>query len=253
MKQLIKKAFNAIGLGVISRNRLNELESNETLTLQLLERLSKEKLGEQSSYAQMHQDLFVLLETGFKQQGFFVEFGATNGVDLSNTYLLEKQYAWDGILAEPSKNWHEALRQNRGCKIESDCVWSETGKELDFHSSEIGEHSTVVECLNDKSSKTTEAEGEIYKVTTISLTDMLNKHQAPSFVDYLSIDTEGSEYEILKAFDYSRYKIGIIHVEHNYDAEKRQAIYQLLTEKGYQRRYTNFSKWDDWYYLPNTN
>jgi hypothetical protein len=50
-----------------------------------------------SSKAQLRQDIFVLNELNFKRDGYFVEFGATNGVDLSNTYLLEKGYNWKGI------------------------------------------------------------------------------------------------------------------------------------------------------------
>ena len=67
----------------------------------------------QKSKSQLRQDLFVLGVTNFKQNGFFCEFGATNGVDLSNTYLLEKEFNWSGILAEPAKIWHSDLQRNR--------------------------------------------------------------------------------------------------------------------------------------------
>ena len=60
------------------------------------------------SKAQLHQDIFVLAEHDFKSSGYFVEFGATNGHDLSNTYLLDTQFGWRGIVAEPEKSWHEA-------------------------------------------------------------------------------------------------------------------------------------------------
>ncbi|WP_417886433.1 hypothetical protein [Zunongwangia sp.] len=55
------------------------------------------------SNSQLDQDLFVLFETNFKQNGYFVEFGATNGIAHSNTHLLEIDFGWKGILAEPSK------------------------------------------------------------------------------------------------------------------------------------------------------
>ena len=77
----------------------------------------------EQSKAQLHQDIFVLAEHDFKSAGYFVEFGATNGHDLSNTYLLETQFGWQGIVAEPAKSWHEALKKNRQCHIETDCVW----------------------------------------------------------------------------------------------------------------------------------
>ena len=54
------------------------------------------------SKSQLWQDLFVLSELDFKRKVFFVEFGATNSIDLSNTYLLETDFEWVGILVEPA-------------------------------------------------------------------------------------------------------------------------------------------------------
>ena len=68
----------------------------------------------------------------------------------------------------------------------------------------------------------------------------------PKRIDYLSIDTEGSEYEILSNFNFDAYDIRAITCEHNYMPE-RERIYKLLTSKGYFRVDTEKSKWDDWY------
>jgi hypothetical protein len=54
------------------------------------------------SQSQYKQDIFVLTQLGFKRNGYFAEFGATNGLELSNSYLLERQFGWSGILAEPA-------------------------------------------------------------------------------------------------------------------------------------------------------
>ena len=61
-------------------------------------------LYENESKSQYRQDLFVLSELEFKRDGFFVEFGATNGINGSNSFILEKNFGWKGILAEPAKN-----------------------------------------------------------------------------------------------------------------------------------------------------
>ena len=62
----------------------------------------------------------------------------------------------------------------------------------------------------------------------------------------MSIDTEGSEYDILSSFDFSKYQFRIITCEHNFTAE-RQKIFSLLTEKGYMRKLRGLSLFDDWY------
>ena len=88
--------------------------------------------------------------------------------------------------------------------------------------------------------------GDIFNVKTISLYDLLEKYNAPKYIDYLSIDTEGSEYEILKNFDFEKYVFKIITCEHNH-TDMREKIYTLLTNNGYVRKYENLSQWDDWY------
>jgi hypothetical protein len=65
-------------------------------------------------------------------------------------------------------------------------------------------------------------------------------------IDYLSIDTEGSEYEILANFDFSKHRFRVITCEHNYTQE-RDKIHTLLTEKGYLRKFEDVSQFDDWY------
>jgi len=96
------------------------------------------------SKAQLRQDMFVLFETNWKRGGFFVEFGATNGIDLSNTYLLEMAYGWQGILAEPARLWHADLMTNRRrAKIETQCVWKASGASLRFNEAKAPELSTI--------------------------------------------------------------------------------------------------------------
>lgn len=51
--------------------------------------------------SQLSQDLFVLSVLDFKKDGYFVEFGAYDGLSGSNSYALE-MIGWSGVLAEPS-------------------------------------------------------------------------------------------------------------------------------------------------------
>ena len=260
MINLMRKLLRNFNIGLIRYNKLEELKKIserfhryendiwEILSLPINDLIRLAEVNGKSK-SQLKQDLFVLLETNFKRNGFFVEFGATNGVDLSNTNLLEKEFGWEGILAEPAKVWHADLKKNRECAIEMNCVWSDSDSILDFTEVSEAELSTITKYSdNDWASKNRES-GIGCKVKTISLIDLLIKHNAPKVIDYLSIDTEGSEYEILNHFDFDAYQFRVITCEHNY-TNMREKIYDLLVSKGYIRKYVGLSKWDDWYIKP---
>ena len=208
-------------------------------TTQLLESM-------RSSRSQLHQDLFVLSELDFKKGGFFVEFGATDGVDLSNTCLLEREFGWSGILAEPARRWHEDLMKNRRCHIETDCVWRDSNSILAFNEVKVGELSTIEMFSSSDLHRQERINGQIYSVKTVSLEDLLKKYKAPPTIDYLSIDTEGSEYEIMSNFNFEKFQFRVITVEHNFEP-RRDRIFKLLTKKGYARKLEGLSKFDDWY------
>jgi len=198
------------------------------------------------SKSQLRQDIFALSMTNFKKSGFFVEFGATDGIYLSNTFLLEKKFNWTGILSEPAKSWHGRLDNNRISLVDKRCIWKKTGDFLEFNEAQDPALSTV-QAFNDFDVHAhSRAKNNKYLVETITLEDLLDFHNAPLNIDLLSIDTEGSEYEILKSFDFSKYTFRVICCEHNYN-ENREKIYSLLSRNGYQRVYTFFSRFDDWY------
>ncbi len=201
------------------------------------------------SKAQIFQDLFVLFQTKEKRSGFFVEFGAGNGIDLSNTHLLEKQFGWSGILAEPAESWHEALRNARGCAVDVRCVWNTSGERVDFNEVDQPEFSTIAQYSDTDVYSKVRENGRRYLVETVTLADLLAQHNAPRRIDYLSVDTEGSELAILQAFDFRRYDVRLITVEHNHRPE-RDDIHRLLQANGFVRKFEGASLVDDWYVKP---
>ena len=160
--------------------------------------------------------------------------------------LLEKEFGWRGILAEPAKVWHKSLRENRNSIIDERCVWSKSNQKIDFRETDFHELSTIENYSSHDMHKSARKSGSVYQVDTVSLMDLLAEHNAPNEIDYLSIDTEGSEYEILKDFDFNKYKIKIITVEHNF-TNMREKIFELLTSNGYKRIFIQVSEVDDWY------
>jgi len=199
-----------------------------------------------NSKSQLRQDLLVLYLENFKRKGFFVEFGATNGIDLSNTYLLETEFGWDGILAEPAICWQHELKLNRKAHIEERCVWSSSGRHIEFNETAIPALSTMSTHSYSDLHGADRRKGKKYIVQTISINDLLKEFKAPRHIDYLSIDTEGSEFEILSSLDFERYSFGVITCEHNF-TPMREKIHALLKSHGYSRIFTEISEFDDWY------
>lgn len=198
------------------------------------------------TYAQSKQDLLALFLLGEKP-GYFVEFGACDGVYLSNTFMLEKYYNWNGLLVEPSHHYTKVLKDVRSSIIDTSCVSNTTGDIVDFLeiSNLQGISGLEKYAYDDNHSELRKEFGKRYIVKTISLNDLLNKHDCPSTIDYLSIDTEGSEYSILYKYDFSR-KFKFITVEHN-NTYQEPLINQLLTDKGYIQIMPEESKWDSWF------
>jgi FkbM family methyltransferase len=206
----------------------------------------RDLVNDRTSHAQFRQDLWVLHETGHKASGYFVEFGATDGVSLSNTYLLERDFNWRGILAEPNPIWHADLRRNRTAHIDERCVFRNTGSRARFAATKHAELGTILDFAYEDGHAEARRDHEVIEVETVSLNDLLEFHDAPRDIDYISIDTEGSELEILKHFDFSRWDVMLFSVEHNATGQM-QELDRLMQRQGYERRYAGYSLIDAWY------
>ncbi len=179
-----------------------------------------------------------------KKNGFFVEIGAGDGILESNIYLLETQYDWKGICVEPVSYQCIELKKNRKCQCINKPIYNESNKKVIFyeanestrHLSGINTH--IITTIVENNSKHVELD-------TLSFNELLETCQAPEFIDYLSIDTEGSEYEILKTFDFNKYNFGYINIEHNYTEPKRSLIKNLLVQNNY--KYIGENNVDDIY------
>jgi FkbM family methyltransferase len=198
------------------------------------------------SNAQINQDLWVLHETRRKRCGYFVEIGAADGIDLSNTLLLERDFGWQGILAEPNPVWHAALRRNRKAALDYRCVYSRTGDRVQFAATCHAGLATILEFLSTDGHAKSRMKYETIEVETVSLNDLLEAHAAPHTIDYISIDTEGSELRILEGFDFAKWDVKLFSIEHNLTSQE-QALDRLMQQNGYERRYARYSLIDAWY------
>lgn len=203
-------------------------------------------MAQRESYSQLGQDLAVVRHYQGMREGFFVEVGAYDGIALSNTYLLETQYAWSGICIEPIPEKYEKLVKNRKAICSNKALYSMSGLELVFDNatdamlSGISSHIDCHKHIVNRSKKQ-------ITVETLTLTDLLDQHNAPKFIEYMSLDTEGSELEILRGLDFNRYQFGLIDLETNYVEPRRSQIRHLLTSNGYD--FLRQNQFDDVYVL----
>ena len=191
------------------------------------------------SYSQLGQDIAVMDFYKDLSTGYFVDLGAYDGKFLSNSLLLEEN-GWNGICVEPLESAYENLCKIRKCYKTNKAVWRTTGSTMEF-----AEHETLSGFSGFSVHKNDGSDVKKIMLKTISLNDLLDEAGAPKFIEYLSIDTEGSEYDILSSVDYSKYTFGLIDVEHNYQEDNRRAIRTLLESNGYA--YLRENKWDDCY------
>tara|TARA_B100001093_G_C26625160_1_gene926412 strand:+ start:80 stop:910 length:831 start_codon:yes stop_codon:yes gene_type:complete len=203
--------------------------------------------------SQLYQDLFAsfIVENNFDKT--FLEFGATNGIDLSNTYTLENYFSWTGALAEPDINWIESLKKNRTkSKIITKCIWSKSEEKMNFFSSKAGVLSTLDDFkksdIKSMPGNTAQRikEGVNIEVETISLNQVIEDEFNNKSPSYISIDTEGSEFEILKSFNFSKYHPVVFTIEHNF-TDLQQRIDQLMLDNNYIRIFRELTAFDAWY------
>jgi FkbM family methyltransferase len=151
------------------------------------------------SYSQLAQDLTVI--NFFKKfNGYFIEIGAIDGIELSNTYLLEKEFGWSGICVEPIPEVYEKLVVNRpNSKCYSSALFSTSGKDVTFDVAAWSLISGVSQYISPLWKNQVNNGKTQITVKTATLLEILDKAKAPNFIEYLSLDTEGTELEILKS------------------------------------------------------
>lgn len=206
--------------------------------------------GSNLKFSENFQDFFVLEKCSYKERGFFVDIGAADGITGSNTFLLEKFYKWNGICVDPNPVFLQSLYNCRNASVNTLAVYSETGKILPFKflsdedefygwnfRSGITQHLTPTADLNFQ---------EI-NVLTVTLNDLLKLYNAPTEIDYISIDTEGSEFEILKTFDFGKYNVKCFTIEHSSEQQQKE-IWNLMLSNGYTHVNDRETGDEEWYF-----
>lgn len=190
------------------------------------------------SKSQVFQDLFVLFFMNKKKTGYFIEVGGGNGVDISNSFILEKNFNWSGMICEPNIYLHENIKKNRSAELCLNPITDKSIKKVSFYMNKDPYQSSL--------NKSTTGDEKII-LDTCSLNDLILSKENQFDIDYISIDTEGNEYEILKNFNFKKFNVKIFTIEHNFEKVKREKIYEIMIKNNYKRVFKNISYMDDWY------
>jgi len=257
VRNLLKKIFYIFNLGLVKHKDLINLQQvfidytclqNKLDFFFLFEKkLNETKIEPLSgmnflveSKSQNGQDLFALLSSDFKKNGVFIEFGAYDGVIFSNTHLLEKQFGWNGILIDPIPSHFESMKLNRKCKLIHAAI-----------TAELQDSVLIEELPASDLSKFVEKRGifkKTHEVKAFTLQEIIDQYLSSNEIDFLSIDIEGRDIDILKSLDLNRYRINAICVEHNF-REGSDELIRYMASNRYDLLYSEFSKNDYWFVL----
>ena len=192
-------------------------------------------------YSQDNQDRW--LETNiFKgyQNGFYVDVGAHDGISINNTLYFEKNNNWTGINIEPIPKVFERLVMHRPNNINLNCAVCNHDGETDFlcntgytemisglkdHFHRLHIHRLMRE--NRKKGSTT----KVIQVKTKKLETIFDENNI-KHINYLSIDVEGAEFEVIKSIHFDKVFIDVIGFEHNYN-DRSVPIVDYLQKKGF--------------------
>ncbi len=202
-----------------------------------------------TSYSQAQQDLlFALLLPG--EGRVFVDVGARDGVVISNTYLLERQFGWTGLCIEPHPRLFKRLAKNRtGRQINAAIAdVAAAGETLEFAMWQEGPvgHSGLLDVDYRNAQQLADHAHEVIKVPCFPLKEILARENIDR-VDVLDIDVEGAELSVIRSIDFSGCHFNIISVE-GVSPEIEQIMaannFRYLCKRGEDSIYRNDSQID---------
>lgn len=168
-----------------------------------------------------------------KRNGIFLEMGALDGVTYSNTKFFEDTLDWSGILIEPIPQYYEKCRIARPRSLIYNCIVSSSTEPMDIYVN--GAVSSVKDYTTQEYYDGWHKDKDIrtIRVPCRRLDDILHNANI-SFIDFWSLDVEGSEYEVLKTMDWDiPVKVLCMEVSGGQYSEMNEACRDILRQNGY--------------------
>jgi len=203
--------------------------------------------------SQMGEDYNVFMHFNGLCGGTYLEMGAVDGIDKSNTYLLHKANNWKGLLIELSPPSYEALVKNRPDDVTVNAAVCDKARTLHYWYNPDRKYTAGVwEFTTSKFRRTYWKGVTLEKTTPVDcrpLSDIIRKDFNPkgyTYIDFWSLDVEGAELVALQSVDWSTTAFGLIVMEaSNQNLRKDLSARLLLEEKGYTYLYKDAM--NEWY------
>lgn len=178
------------------------------------------------------------IEKFFPKPGTFLELGCWNGEIISQSAYLEREKGWKGLCTDPFPMGFE----NRTCQLCEKAI-SKDGKPRTFIKVTIdrrdgGDVSYFSGFKNAVKVHLPLIEAHCnYKeieLETITIEQLYKQYNLPNYIEFLSVDTEGSELEIFNSIDFDKWSYGLIVFEHNGDEAVKKDVGEILEDNGYR-------------------
>ena len=204
------------------------------------------------------QDTAVLEYFDYRRGGFFVDVGAAEPIRNNNTFRLENEYGWNGIAIEPHSTYAARWRKSkRTCHFVEALVLNEERK-VEYNQSDYGSWTSNYFVGDFRGGPSgIGPNGVKRKLTSRTLTSILDEHNAPRHIEFLSIDVERAELWVLQGIDWDKYSFGVIMVERtagpNSGPERiayGKQVQNYLEHRGYH--FLHKVGADDMYHRPKT-
>jgi len=208
-----------------------QIKNSENIVNQkLMYKLISEHFSGVQFIGQELQDMYAYLWFKGRKDGFFVDIGAYDGIAISNTYAFEK-LGWKGVCIEPVPSIYGLLVKNRKCDCINAAISNVNNEENKFIQTRGG-RSGFVRNMSPAVYQAAEEEGIVAEINVRSITfDSAISKYTERTIDFMSIDVEGTEMEVLETINFEKYKFGLITIENNCGEHILRSFMKL---KGYK-------------------
>lgn len=184
------------------------------------------------TYSLFGEDLVALKFFKNKKKGFYVDIGCYHPTHINNTYLLYKK-GWNGINIDVSQFSIDLFKFMRPDDLNYKCAVSETNKKVNLYYQK--EHSQLTS-INKLTAKKF-IKGRLKKkiINSYSLEEILSWGKYKDYeIDFLDVDVEGADLQVLKGLNFSKRKPKLICVEIHQKNFRKHKIYRFLIKKKYK-------------------